>query len=164
MKESRFTPEKARSRWYPAQTIMDMDYIDDIVLLANTSTQAESLLHSLEQAAGGIGFQVNADKIEYMCFNQKSNISTLNGGSLKLVDKFMYLRSSVSSTENEINTWLWKVWTAIDKLSVKWKSDQSNKIKHIFFQAAAISILRHGCKLSVWRKSLTAIAQECYKL
>ena len=29
--------------------------------------------------------------------------STLNSGSLKLVDKFMYLRSSVSSTENDIN-------------------------------------------------------------
>ena len=30
---------------------MDADYVDEIVLLANTPSQAETLLHSLEQAA-----------------------------------------------------------------------------------------------------------------
>ena len=64
---------------------MDADYTDDIALLAHTSTQAKSLLHSLEQAAGGIGLHVNADKMEYMCFNQKGDISTLNSVSLKPV-------------------------------------------------------------------------------
>ena len=57
-------------------------------LLANTPTQAKSLLHSLEQAAGGIGLHVKADQTEYMCFTQKEEISTLNGDSLKLADKF----------------------------------------------------------------------------
>ena len=98
-----FTLKKARSRWYPAQTTMDTDYADDIVLLANTPTQAESLLHSLKQAAGGIGLHVNADKMEHMCFDQKGDISTLNGGSLKLVEKFTYLGNSISSIENYIN-------------------------------------------------------------
>ena len=60
-----------------------MDYDDDIVLLANTPAQAKSLLHSLEWAADGIGLHVNADKMEYMCFNQRGDISTLNGGSVK---------------------------------------------------------------------------------
>ena len=92
---------KARSRQYPAQTITDADYIDDIALLADTPTQAESLMHSLEQAAGSIGFHVNVDKTEYMWFNQKGDIFTLSGGSLKFVDEFTYVRSSVSS-ENDI--------------------------------------------------------------
>ena len=82
---------------------MDMDYADDIALLANTPSQAESLLYSLEWAAGSIGLHTNADKMEYMCFNQRGEISTLKGGPLKQVDKFSYLRSSVSSTENDIN-------------------------------------------------------------
>ena len=42
----------------------------------------------------------------------------------KLVDKFTYLGSSVSSTEKDIDTRLTKAWTAIDKLSIIWKSDQ----------------------------------------
>ena len=80
-----------------------------------------------------------------MCFNQAGDISTQNGGSLKLVDKFTYLGSSVSSTEKDIDTRLTKAWTTIDNLSIIWKSDLTDKVKHSFFQAAVISILLFGC-------------------
>ena len=65
IKDNSFKLAKERSRKYPAQTINDPDYADDIALLANIPTQAESLLHSLERAAAGIGLHVNADKTEY---------------------------------------------------------------------------------------------------
>ena len=103
---------KKRNIRYPAKTITDAD---DIALLANTPNQAETQLHSLERAAAGIGLHVNAHKTEYMCYNQTGGISTLDGTSLKLVDKFTYLGSSVSSTENDIDTQLTKAWTAIDR-------------------------------------------------
>ena len=80
-----------------------------------------------------------------MCFNQTGDISTLNGSSLKLVDKFTYLGSSVSSTETDISKRLAKAWTAINRLSVIWKSDLTDKIKRSFFQAAIVSILLYGC-------------------
>ena len=95
IKVNGFKLTKERSRRYPAKTITDADYADDIALLANTPTQAETLLHSLERAAAGIGLHVNAHKTEYMCFNQTGDISTLNGSPLKLVDKLTYLGSSV---------------------------------------------------------------------
>ena len=117
MKENGFKLAKERNRRYPAQTITDADYANNIVLLANSSTKAESLPHSLEQTAGGIGLHVKADKTEYMCFNQRGDISILKSGSLKLVDKFTSLGSSVSSTKNDLNTRLAKAWTAIDRLS-----------------------------------------------
>ena len=104
MKENGFTLKEARSIWYPVKTIMDSDYEDDIATLANTPAQAESLLNNLEQAAGSVGLYVNVVKMECMCFNQKWDIYTLNGCSLKLDDKFTYLRSSVSSTENDIKS------------------------------------------------------------
>ena len=105
MKENGFKLAKERSRRYPAQTITDADYADNnIALLANIPVQAESLLHRLERADGGIGLHVNADETEYICFNQRGDIYTLNGSSLKLVDKFTYLESSVSSTKTDINT------------------------------------------------------------
>ena len=72
-----------------------------IAIQANTPNQAETLLHSLERAAAGIGLYVSAHKTEHMCFNQAGDISTLEGTSLKLVDKFTYLGSSVSSTEKD---------------------------------------------------------------
>ena len=100
---------------------------------------------SLERAAAGIGLHVNAHKTEYMCYNQTGNIATLDRASLKLVDKFTYLGSSVSSTEKDIDTRLTKAWTAIDRLPVIWKSDLTDKMKRSFFQAAAVSILLYGC-------------------
>ena len=106
MKDNGFKLAKERSSRYPAQTITDTDYGDDLALQANTPTQAETLLHSLEWTAAGIGLHVDTDKTEYMCFNQKGNISTLNGSSLKLVDKFPYQGNSISSTEKDINTQL----------------------------------------------------------
>ena len=136
---------KKRSRRYPAKTITNADYADDIAILANTPNQAETLLHSLERAAAGIGLHVNAHKTEYMCFNQAGDISTLEGTSLKLVDKFTFLGSSVSSTEKDIDTRLTKAWTAIDKLSIIWKSNLTDKMKRSFFQAAVVSILLNGC-------------------
>ena len=136
---------KKRSRRYPVKTIPDNDYADDIAFLANTPAQAEILLHNLERAAAGIGLHINVHKTEYMCFNQTGDIYTLGSSSLKLVDKFTYLGSSVSSTEKDIDTRLTKAWTAINKLSVIWKSDLTDKMKRSFFQEEAVSILQYGC-------------------
>ena len=80
-----------------------------------------------------------------MCFNQAGDITTLDGTSLKLVEKFTYLNSSVSSTEKDIHTRLTKAWTAIDKLSIIWKSNLTDKMKRSFFHAAVVSILLYGC-------------------
>ena len=100
---------------------------------------------------GGIGLLVNADKTEYMCFNQRGDISTLKGGPLKLVDKFTYHGSSISLTENDINM---QVWTAVDRLSVIWKSDPTDKIKRSFFQSAVVSILLFGCTMWMLTKRM----------
>ena len=80
-----------------------------------------------------------------MCYIQTGDISTQDGTPLKLVDKFTYLGSSVSSTEKDIDTRLTKAWTASDKLAIIWKSDLTDEMKHSFFQAAVVSILLNGC-------------------
>ena len=95
IRENGFERTKKRSRRQPAKTITDADYADDIAILSNTPNQPETLLHSLERAAAGIGLHVNAHKTVYMCYNQTGDISTLDETSLKLVDKFTYLGSSI---------------------------------------------------------------------
>ena len=57
-----------KSRWYPAETMTDADYADDLALFAITPAQAKSLLHFLKQAAGGIDHLVNGNKTEFICF------------------------------------------------------------------------------------------------
>ena len=80
-----------------------------------------------------------------MCYNQTGDISTLDGTPLKLVDKFTYLGSSVESTEKDIDTRLMKAWTAINRLSIIWKSDLTDKMKCSFFQTVVTLILLYGC-------------------
>ena len=154
IRENGFELTKKRSRWYPAKTITDANYVDDITILANIPNRAETLLHSLARAAADIGLHVNTYKTEYMYFNQRGDISTLKGISLKLVDKFTYLKGGVSSTEKDIDTRLTKAWAAIDKLSIIWKSDLTDKMKRSFFQAAVVSILKYGCTTRTLNKRL----------
>ena len=125
IREKGFELTKKISKRYPAKTITDADYAGDIAILANTPNQAETQLHSLEWAAVGIGLHVNAHNMEYMCYNQTGDISTLDGTPLKLVDKFTYLGSSVSSTEKDIDTWLTIV------IILKWKSVICNIIASV---------------------------------
>ena len=51
-----FQTKKVRSRRHTSETNTTADYTVDLMLLANTSAQPESLLYSLEHAARSIGF------------------------------------------------------------------------------------------------------------
>ena len=60
IKENGFTMKKmARKRCNTAETIIDADYADDQVLLANTPDQAKTLLHNQKQAVRSTGLYVN---------------------------------------------------------------------------------------------------------
>ena len=142
MKENCFTLKKARSKLYPVETITDAGYMDDLALLVNTPAQAESLQHSVEQTAIGIGLYGNLDKTEFTCFNQ-DGASSVNSKPLKLVHQLKYLGSDISSIKSNVN--ISKVWTAIDRLSTIWKSNLLDNIKGKFFQAVAMSVLLDGC-------------------
>ena len=60
------------------------------------------------------------------------------------------------------NTWLEKAWTAIDRLSVTWKSDLTDKRKRSFFQAVVVSILVYGG--SSWTLSKRRETKLCAKI
>ena len=95
--------KEARIRLYLGETKTFVDDANDTALLVNTTTESESLLQSLEQAGGGIGLHVSANKIECMCFKREGAMSTLNGCPLKLVNKFTYLGRSAQTTESDVN-------------------------------------------------------------
>ena len=130
MKESGFTLKNARSRRYPTATTSDAHHSDDIGLLANTPTQAKSLLPNLEQVVDDISFHVNSEKTEKMCFNQ-------DGGPLKLVDKFTYLGSRVSFIESDLNICLAKPLTILDSLPFLWMYDLSDEMRQGFLPSSS---------------------------
>ena len=82
--------------------------------------------------------------------------------SLKLVDKFTYLGSSVSSTEKDIDMRLTKAWTTIEKQSIIRKSYLTDKMKPSFFQAAVVSLLLYGCTTWTLTKRLEKKLDDNY--
>jgi len=138
------TLTKARGRRYPATTITDADYADDLALMSDTIAEAEALLHILERAAGDVGLYVNAGKTEFMSFNQDGCMETLDGKPLKLVDTFTYLGSNITSTEKDVNIRIGKAWGALEGLHIIWKSKLSDEIKREFFRAIVESVLTYG--------------------
>ena len=144
-KENGLTLEQAKSRRHPAQTITDADYADDLALFSDSVTQAQLLLHQLEQAARDIGLHVNADKTEYMAYKQKGEIASLSGKILNRVEEFIYLGSNIASTEKDVNIRIGKAWTALTKLTQIWKSNLPDHMKRDFFQATVASVLMYGC-------------------
>ena len=57
---------------------------------------------------------------------------------------------------------LTKAWTAIDRLSIIWKSDLTDKMKRSFFQAAVVSILLYGCTTWTLTKRLEKKLDDSY--
>ena len=74
-----------------------------------------------------------------MYFNQASHTRR----NLSETDKLTYLGSSVSSIEKRHRHTANEAWTAIDKLSVIWKSDLTDKMKRSFFQVVDTAVWMH---------------------
>ena len=107
---------------------------------------------------------MNVDKTEFMSFKKDWVIFSLNGKPLKLIDPFIYLGSNISSTKSNFIKRIGKVWTAMDGLSIIWKSVLSYEIEREFFRAIAVSIAPHGLQQNAGRNTQMGIMQECYML
>ena len=68
------------------------------------------------RTAKEIGLYLNADKTEFICFNQDVSEGTksLNGEKSKQVEDFKYLGSYIASTKHDVNIRLGKAWDALD--------------------------------------------------
>ena len=105
--------------------ITDVDYADDLAVLADYTKDAISLLHNTEKTAKEIGLHINADKTEFICLNQDASegMKSLNGNVIKQVEDFKYLGSFIASTEHDIDIRLGKAWGALNQLNKIWKSN-----------------------------------------
>ena len=73
--------------------LSDLDYADDIVLLAESASQLQSLLNRLQARASRIGLEINEQKTKVMCCCAGPIDNQLNGSKLEQVEQFNYLGS-----------------------------------------------------------------------
>ena len=67
--------------------------------------QVHDFLHRVRNNAARNGVFLNADKTDFMCFNQKQEtvLSSINNDNIKKVGDFKYLGGWIDNTENDVN-------------------------------------------------------------
>ena len=93
--------------------VTDLDFADDLVLLANTTQQAQKLLHGLAKL---VGLSMNAEKTKFMTVNlnnEESSIHALNGFPIEHVSDFKYLGSYIADSRKDFNTRKGIAWSVL---------------------------------------------------
>ena len=85
-------------------------------------------MYNLKQSVGVIGVY------EYMSFKEEGATSTLRIFPLKLVDKFVYLGSNITSTKIDVSIHLGDTKNTTDNLLIIWESVLYDKKNEISFK------------------------------
>ena len=137
----------------PAKYLTDLGFADDLALISHTLKDAESLLHSLEEAASIIGLLCNEDKTEYMTTSiTQDEFKSTNGAILKKVDDFKYLGSYIADSQKDFGIRKALAWKACNKLEKIWKSKLSSNLKVDIFKSVVEPILLYGSE--TWTLSI----------
>lgn len=98
------TIQPRRSSRYPSKHLTDLDFADDIALLADCLENAQHMLTSLQEAAALVGLHLNEGKTEYITNCSGNTIKAQNGSDIKQVEDFKYLGAWVMDSGKEFTT------------------------------------------------------------
>ena len=145
-------------RWTLTSVLEDLDYADDIALLAHRYQDMQANTNVLATTAGSLGLKIIAKKTRHLRMNSRTNESIMvNGEVVDKVDHFTYLGSRVSSSgdgEQEILVRISKASQAFAALRGTWRSkniSQNTKIR--FFKSNVLSTLMYGAES--WKMTKT---------
>ena len=145
-------------RWTLTSVLEDLDYADDIVLLAQRHQDIQDKTNALATTAGNLGLKINIKKTRHLRMSSRNNESILvNVEVVFEVDHFTFLGSKVSTSgdgEEEILVRISKVSQAFASLRSTWRSKNiSQKTKIQFFKSNVLSTLLYGAES--WKMTKT---------
>ena len=142
---------------------IDLDYADDIAIVASTRENAETLLRNVERVANLVGLLINISKTKAIMIPSPPTPMapiSLQSGTIEWVTEFTYLGSIIPSAEADLCNRTRLGWIAFNRLSKLWESSLSNRTKVYLFMTTVVCILLYGCETrsltSATRKSLWA--------
>ena len=99
-------------QWTFTETLEDLDFADDIVLLAQRHQDIQTKTQKLDSLGKQIGLNINSNKTKVMKVNAKTdNPVTINDNAIEEGKEFVYLVSKVTSdgnSEEDVNARLSK--------------------------------------------------------
>ena len=158
--------------------IVELQYADDLVLLANSPTDLQRSLDLLTDAYNSMGLKVNISKTEVVVQNINNNIDPIHPQfhiqeeELKTVDRFTYLGSILSSScsiDLEINARINNASVAFGRLNHRVFNNRNLKTttRAAVYRAVCVSTLLYGSE--TWTlykrhtKALEAFHIQCLR-
>ena len=134
-----------------------LKFADDIVLLAETPTKLEDMIHSLDQESSKIGLEMNASKTKVMTNSNKVPIRS-RGNNIEYVNSYIYLGKQVSfsrsSNEEEIERRISITWKKFWSLKEILKGNYDLSMKKIVLDTCLLPCLLYGCQTWAYTKKV----------
>lgn len=151
-----------------ATTVLELQYADDNVILANSEHDLQHTLDAFSEAYKSIGLEINSNKTQILwqpapTCNAIPPGVMVNGSSLKNVEHFPYLGSHLSTNANidvEIQYRLHCASAAFGRMRVRVfdNHDISTQTKLYVYQAVVVPTLLYGCETwTTYRRHLLCL-------
>ena len=151
-----FTINPAKSKRIKADKISDLEFVDDIALMADSTEEAADLMRAVIRVSCNIGLNMNESKTKYMAENvEPGYIQSLSGKYIGKAENFKYLGLRIGSTEEHIKVQKAQAWVACHKLQKVWTPDLDRNIKIRLLIAMVELVLLYGAETWMMTKMLT---------
>lgn len=159
-------------QWGLRERLEDIDFADDLCLMAHTLNDMKEKLEDLHLQGGKAGLRINFMKTKEMRINTRNNQQlVVNGQEIEQVDKFQYLGSMVTKsggTDEDIMQRIRKAKGAFAQLTPVWRSNKiRQKTKLRIFETNVKSVLLYGCQTwkvtKVLANKLQVIVNKCLR-
>ena len=119
-------------QWSFVEQLEDLDFADDLALLAHTHTQMQAKTTKLKAVSSKLGFEINADKTKTIKIksNAREQI-TINNLGIEDVTSFTYLRSVINTrggTDEDVMARIGKARSVFNTLASIWRSREISSI------------------------------------
>ena len=133
------------------QKVADLEYADDIALIAETELELQDMMNRLVSTAAKVGLRINAGETEVMYTGSTPPQITIGNHILKSVDNFKYLGCYITPDADhskEVSVRIVKAQAAFAALQKDlWKQREVNKrVKLQVYLSVVRSTLLYGCE------------------
>ena len=134
----------------PVKRLSHLGYSDDVVLISNSTVNAQRLFTRFEQVATSLGMSINlgAGKTEEIRLNAAASdprVKTAQGKEIGIVDNYKYLGTSLGKTwKEDFSRRKGLAWAIIRKYRHIWSSKAPVDGKQKLFQALVEPCLSYG--------------------
>ena len=151
--------QKTGIQWGLWKQLEDLDFADDLSLLAESQRQMQGKTHKLEEVSSQVGLRINKEKTRVMRIKTDNDRPvSLASGPVEEVEEFVYLGSIVSKnggTDEDIKRRLTLARSSLRMMDKVWKSKiYSRSTKLRIFKSNILSVLLYGSETWRYTKAL----------